>query len=388
MVLQMKVGSDKKMKNKYLSSLILAIVFIVLFAIILAFFNADEGWLGFWGGIIGSAIGILGAFLILKEQVNYDRDALQKQIDEEKELSRMQQIDNTFFNLLSMHNEQINSLKENNKFNLIYQEIYRELKVEMKNSCSIYLRNEPNIKTELNNIKKQCEEYIKEHEAKIPKKYEKKYQEYWKKNHQSLTFAWGNNQVLENMYHATKAVLLIEDIISNEIDANEQNIFSKLKDLDNDIKHLKFKTSEMWITLYAQIFEYKKDNFTLIDEKSRKRIIEQVLNHHYSELGSYFRLFHRIIKYINDKLEENGETEKNSYLGFLRATLNEEELLVIFYNSAYTKRGEGLLRELNKTTFFGTKEDIENNQHFNLDKLFWKHDDIKFMLNSGNKMNQ
>lgn len=384
----MTLGSGKKMKNKYLSSLIRAIVIILLFVIILAFFNADEGWLGFWGGIIGSAIGILGAFLILKEQVNYDRDALQKQIDEEKELSRMQQIDNTFFNLLSMHNEQINSLKENNKFSLIYQEINRELKVEMKNSCSIYLRNEPNIKTELNNIKKQCEEYIKEHEAKIPKKYEEQYQDYWIKRHRSLTFNWEKNQVLENMYHAIGAILTIEDIISTEIEANAQNIFANLDKLDSYMRHLKFTKSEMWITLYAQIFEYKTDNFTLIDKESRKIIIEQVLNDHYSELGSYFRLFHRIIKYINDKFEENGETEKNSYLGFLRATLNEEELLVIFYNSAYTKRGEGLLRELNKTTFFGTKEDIENNQHFNIDKLFWKHDDIKFMLNSENKMNQ
>lgn len=384
----MTLGSGKKMKNKYLSSLIRAIVIILLFVIILAFFNADEGWLGFWGGIIGSAIGILGAFLVLKEQVNYDRDALQKQIDEEKELSRMQQIDNTFFNLLSMHNEQINSLKENNKFSLIYQEINRELKVEMKNSCSIYLRNEPNIKTELNNIKKQCEEYIKEHEAKIPKKYEEQYQDYWIKRHRSLTFNWEKNQVLENMYHAIGAILTIEDIISTEIEANAQNIFANLDKLDSYMRHLKFTKSEMWITLYAQIFEYKTDNFTLIDKESRKIIIEQVLNDHYSELGSYFRLFHRIIKYINDKFEENGETEKNSYLGFLRATLNEEELLVIFYNSAYTKRGEGLLRELNKTTFFGTKEDIENNQHFNIDKLFWKHDDIKFMLNSENKMNQ
>ncbi|UPQ25410.2 hypothetical protein MZO30_00255 (plasmid) [Enterococcus faecium] len=71
---------------------------VAIIAFILASFKAEEGWLGFWGGIIGSAIGVLGAFLVLKEQVNYDRDALRKQIDEEKEQNKRQQVDNTFFN--------------------------------------------------------------------------------------------------------------------------------------------------------------------------------------------------------------------------------------------------------------------------------------------------
>lgn len=108
------------MRNKYLIWVAIALMFVALVAFSLALFKAEEGWLGFWGGIIGSAIGVLGAFLVLKEQVNYDRDALKEQLKEEREQNRKQQIDNTFFNLLSMHNEQINDLKGKNKFGKVY----------------------------------------------------------------------------------------------------------------------------------------------------------------------------------------------------------------------------------------------------------------------------
>lgn len=46
-----------------------------------------------------------------------------------------------------------------------------------------------------------------------------------------------------------------------------------------------------------------------------------------------------------------------------------------------------MLKELQKTTFFGTEEDLNNNQHFDTNELFWKNDDIAIMLNQKNKMN-
>lgn len=100
---------------------------VAIIAFILASFKAEEGWLGFWGGIIGSAIGVLGAFLVLKEQVNYDRDALRKQIDEEKEQNKRQQVDNTFFNLLDMQVKIKSAInEENNTFESFYEHIELE----------------------------------------------------------------------------------------------------------------------------------------------------------------------------------------------------------------------------------------------------------------------
>ena len=97
----------------FIYGLSLGVIFV--FIILLAVYKIGDGWLGFWG----SALGVVGAFLILKEQINYDSIAMKKQIDEEKEQSKRQQIDNTFFNLLSLHNEQLNVLKEADMFNLI-----------------------------------------------------------------------------------------------------------------------------------------------------------------------------------------------------------------------------------------------------------------------------
>lgn len=379
------------MKNKYFSWCIIALVFIAFVALILARVKAEEGWLGFWGGIIGSALGILGAFLILKEQVNYDSVALKKQIDEEREQSRRQQIDNTFFNLLSMHNEQINSLKEKDKFKEIYKSMEKSLQSTMNDSCHIYTYGNKDIESELNKLKQQFEEYIEKNENKILIQHKQNYVDYWKKNHKELTFFWVADPILDRIADAIVAVKLIENIVVTDIEGErdlQNSIFSKLNKLDDYMRKFEFEKTELWTDLYNHILEYKTDNFNLIDNKLRKKLVEEVLNEFYSELGSYFRLFHRIIKYINDNFEDDKEISiKNNYLGFLRASVNEEEMLVIFYNAAYTKRGQGLLNELQKTTFFGTEEDIKNNQHFDTDELYWKNDDIGIMLNQENSMN-
>ncbi|ROY61908.1 hypothetical protein EGX20_11735 [Enterococcus faecium] len=102
---------------------------------------------------------------------------------------------------------------------------------------------------------------------------------------------------------------------------------------------------------------------------------------YYSQLASYFRLTHRILKYINENVDE--QAEKENYLGFLRATMDEEELLTLFYASSYSKRGEGLKEQFVETNFFGKKGELGEGetlaQHFNKDKLFWPEEDIKLM---------
>lgn len=41
--------------------------------------GSEEGWLGFWGGALGSLIGIMGAYLVMREQINVEK----KQKEEE-----------------------------------------------------------------------------------------------------------------------------------------------------------------------------------------------------------------------------------------------------------------------------------------------------------------
>lgn len=377
------------MRNKYLNWVAIALGFVVIIAFILASFKAEEGWLGFWGGIIGSAIGVLGAFLVLKEQVNYDRDALKEQLNEEREQNRRQQIDNTFFNLLSMHNEQINDLKGKNKFGKVYKELGRNLQSAMSTSLHIYLHDNKDIVTELNKLKQKYEEHINKNQHKIPSTYVEEYNNFWIKQRKRPPFIWWTEFNRDNIADAIDAVLLIEDMIAT-IEAADitkiSGIIGNFKNIDNCIEEFEFEKTETWNTLYNSVLEYETYKFTLIDEELRKEKVENVLSHHYDEVGAYFRLFHRIIKYINDNLDQSEELAiKNNYIGFLRATVNEEEMLVIFYNAAYTKRGQGLLDELQKTLFFGNREDIMNNQHFDRKKLFWEEDDVNKMLEKQEK---
>lgn len=379
-----KLGNKKKMKNKHFSWIAIVLAFVALVAFSLALFKAEEGWLGFWGGIIGSAIGVLGAFLVLKEQVNYDRDALKEQLKEEREQNRKQQIDNTFFNLLSMHNEQINDLKGKNKFGKVYKELRRNLQSAMSTSLHIYLHDNKDIVTELNKLIQKYEEHISKNQHKIPSKHVEEYNNFWTKQRKRPPFIWFTEFNRGNIADAIDDVLLIENMISaieNDNISEISGIISNFRNIDDRIKNFEFEQTETWNTLYNNVLEYETNKFTLIDEELRKETVENVLARHYDEVGAYFRLFHRIIKYINDNLDQSEELAiKNNYIGFLRATVNEEEMLVIFYNAAYTKRGQGLLDELQKTTFFGNREDIMNNQHFDRKKLFWEENDVNKML--------
>ncbi|EOS7786644.1 hypothetical protein FAD87_RS14190 [Enterococcus hirae] len=109
--------------------------------------------------------------------------------------------------------------------------------------------------------------------------------------------------------------------------------------------------------------------------------MDTVSQKYYSQLASYFRLTHRILKYINENVNE--QAEKENYLGFLRATMDENELLILFYASNYSKRGEGLKQQFVKTNFFGKKGELGEEktvaQHFNKENLFWIEEDIKLM---------
>ncbi|MEO2553556.1 putative phage abortive infection protein [Enterococcus casseliflavus] len=373
------------MKNSYIKIGFLVIIPPIIIALILYKFRLNEDWLGYWGGIIGSGLGVFGAFLILKEQVDNDKDSLATQIQNEREQNRLQQIDNTFFNLLSMYNEQINVLKETNEFEGIYKHIKKELTTAKYKTCLSYLKNNQNMKIELNELIDQLNEKIKENEPNMGQSDFPYYKDYWIDRHEKLSFAWYNDPVLDQISEAIDAVLLIENILNNEMAGKNDpasKIYQKLSKLDDYIKELDLKKSTVYKREHEEFLKYSRKGFVIISEENRKQVVDSVLSQHYNKISSYFKLFHRIIKYLNVNLETNDEGSlKNNYIGFLRATLNPDEMLVIFYNAAYTSRGAGLLHELQKTTFFGTKTDIERNQHFERSDLFWEKEDISLMLN-------
>lgn len=394
---EMKLGRSETMKNKYLSWSILAVGFVSIVAFTLALFKAEEGWLGFWGGIIGSAIGVLGAFLVLKEQVNYDRDALKEQLDEEREQNRKQQVDNTFFNLLDMHLKMKDALKEeNNKF----ESFYEDMKLNSNKMINwIGARKIIESDSIIENLDIIFEAYIEKMKkqlieldidvSSIPSENSKKLG--YLINQVSENYEVGKDGKEENdkkFYLVSTKLSTAASEVLNLIDQITYKICS------DDIKALLFEVnrnmSEYDITTDVneaikklvngtKKYHNKAGKYELIRELSDKEeVVNCTSDKHYTELGSYFRLTHRIIKYLNDNVED--PQEKNNYIGFLRATVDETEMLVIFYNAYYTKRGEGLGKQLSKTTFFGKPGELGENQgfiqHFNREKLLWPEDDL------------
>ncbi|EOS7919355.1 hypothetical protein E0T54_RS14190, partial [Enterococcus hirae] len=96
---------------------------VVSLILLLSRNNVGEEWLGFIGGILGSIIGILGTFYVLSIQLKKDKEALDIQLQQDKEQNRRNQVDNTFFNLLDMHLKIKSTIEENNTFETFYNEI-------------------------------------------------------------------------------------------------------------------------------------------------------------------------------------------------------------------------------------------------------------------------
>ncbi|EPN3648526.1 putative phage abortive infection protein [Enterococcus faecium] len=300
------------------------------------------------------------------------------QIKSEKEARVEEKVDNTFFNLLSLHNEQLNNLKKQDVFKKIHKDFEAFLNNALLEAGRNYLENNFDKVTEvLNDIKKEYELFLNRNENKLSERYKRKYKVKWKQKHEPiiLSVTVGEDKELllySEIADATKHIIKIEKIINNNIDAINGSVYAFFQNIKRDLENLKIDVPDSLNNLIDILDRYSMREYDLLTEDERRSAIEEALSSYHSVTGSYFRLFHRIIKYINDNVKDV-ET-KNNYLGFLRSTINQEEMFVIFYNAAYTNKGNGLLKELQKTTFFGDTKDLEVNQHFDTEDLFWEED--------------
>ncbi|HFL0416701.1 TPA: putative phage abortive infection protein [Enterococcus faecium] len=362
--------------------------------------NVGEEWLGFIGGILGSIIGILGTFYVLSIQLKKDKEALDIQLQQDKEQNRRNQVDNTFFNLLDMHLKMKNTIEENNTFETFYNEIGLDANKMIQHIGTQKIIEADGIVDNLTTIYDAYVEKMKEilieldiDVSGIPKETNKKLGYLIKQlseNYEVGTPGKEENDkkadlVSYSFHEAASDVHKLIDMIENEFISNV-DILPKLLGVYHSILEYKVDTEAnealKKIALEAKKYHNKAGKYQLITAtKDKQRIINNVSQKYYSQLASYFRLTHRILKYINENVDK--QAEKENYLGFLRATMDEKELLTLFYASSYSNRGEGLKQQFVGTNFFGKKgelgEDKTLAQHFNKDKLFWPEEDIKLM---------
>lgn len=326
------------------------------------FEGTPDGWLGYWGGIFGSVIGVIGALLVLREQINAEK------------------IDNTFFNLLNIHNDTINrfrNLKDDNSDYDVFDRIYDAMQANIKKHRTDEIRN-----SMLNFVEKNKENFAS--------------------TVQSMLYGISNlnaDQYEELKPHEKHHNKLIQDLI---YDLNENNRILKdavgSSNYTNMLKYIdSIYTSVYSTNRYSFVIPYAGDGFnefyklyinmieqidSKIDENYKRMIIEMSLQDYYGEIGNYFRIFHRIIKLIDENISDLDS--KANYIGFLRAMINEKEMIVIFYNAFYSQRGQGLGDYLRFTNFFGDIDDLpieegKQPQHFSKNILLWRNDDIEKM---------
>lgn len=116
-------------------------------------------------------------------------------------------------------------------------------------------------------------------------------------------------------------------------------------------------------------FKYSVKDAIVEEDLDRKKVelINEQYEHMHKYLGRYFRMFHRIIKTLNEYLDDENKFDKkkySKYIGTLRTQISSVEFQVIIINSIYVKRGLGLGIQLVGSGFLGDVFDFEINQHF------------------------
>lgn len=403
-------------KNKKFITWALIITLIIIPLVIQGVINwdtmnngSDDGWLGFWGGYLGSIIGVVGALIVIQIQLSNEKERFEEEtetrnleFEEEKKVRKSEQVDNTFFNLLNLFISQQNMLVseysvEQNVFEDMLTRIWLGSEYQyIQETKKIFYSRKTELLSVLNNAIESSEAFIREKEALLSEE-EVLIIERVKSEGRSMTrpkdISNDNliavNAELQRIFHINDFKEKIEkDPFLQMIDFRdiEIEIGKIVESIDNiiafDEERLQDEDSIAFlINFKKELNEYKqtRPNIELTIEKKRF-IVELAQEPYRAKVGSYFRIFHRIIKYLNENVNDR-EIKKN-YIGFLRANMNENQMAMIFYNINYTHRGSGAIEELKGTSFFGEKDelsDMESAHFFSAETLVWGNDDLKKM---------
>lgn len=159
----------------------------------------------------------------------------------------------------------------------------------------------------------------------------------------------------------------------SHIEFYEENIYSRLGQYFSMLKSFNYKTyMEDKSDFSHEYIYYFKKNF--LEEPLRGLKIEAynlIYEKYENTFGHYYRNLYRIVKLINDydfNDESAGESEeaRAQYRGILRAQLSSFELLMLFYNIVYSKKGEKFKNLLINTNFF--------DDHLIEKEFIWRND--------------
>ncbi|MFS1088317.1 putative phage abortive infection protein [Enterococcus casseliflavus] len=397
-------------KNKKFITWALIITLIIIPLVIQGVINwdtmnngSDDGWLGFWGGYLGSIIGVVGTLIAIQIQLSNEKKRFDKELSEEKKARRSEQVDNTFFNLLLLFNDQKNTLlKDNNHFEKLSGNIYRSSIVQLKRmGIDKFYDSSQALIIILDNMIKEFDAEFNLIKANYPKNvedclsairtdylYQKDYLKKFNINKNELKSIKPEIDKIGIIFRIEKG--LIENIKCKRFsESTRTNIYN----LDALISELKFN-SEIYFFDYESKSILKKytenlqrytypSNLHLLELSYKKSAIENSINGYYSSIDSFFSMILRILNYINQNVDkEENERLKKDYLSFLRANISETQLVILYYFAYYTDRGAKMKKELLATSFFGEQDELstfDKALFFQKKSLIWGEEDLKNM---------
>ncbi len=372
--------------------------------------GSDDGWLGFWGGYLGAIIGVAGALIAIQIQLSHEKKrfkqestARDNELAEEKAARKSEQVDNTFFNLLLLFNDQKNTLlKDNNHFEELRGSIFDNCVLELRRMGidKLYESSQELISILENMIKEfdikfnsrrtQYSQNIQDCLSAIRKDYIN-YLSYLQEFHLSQE----NYNSIKTEIDDIQVVYIIEDDLIQNIKNKKfsertptlyDNLDKLIKELQ-DVSQVDFLDSKSKKNLrkyIGKLLPYTDpSNLNLLELSYKKAAIENSINGYYSSIDSFFSMILRILNYIHENVDdEENEGLKKDYISFLRANISEIQLVILYYFAFFTDRGTTLKNELLETSFFGEQNELSSFDEayfFQKNSLIWGEEDLKNM---------
>ena len=178
--------------------------------------GSDDGWLGFWGGYLGAIIGIAGAIFVVQIQLKEDREGRE-----------VEKVDNTFFNLLTLHNDQKNTLNDDRIFEEIYFDFNKELRNQLlEEGLDFFYSEKDTIVSILQEFIKGYKNYIENNEQYVSAEF----LERWERRKTGATFSDSytgtvDSTLYNNLCYALEEIASIEKFL-DDVENKKINYFS------------------------------------------------------------------------------------------------------------------------------------------------------------------
>ncbi|MGG0412963.1 putative phage abortive infection protein [Peribacillus simplex] len=330
---------------------------------------------------LSSIIFVTAAIIMQKEELELQRIEVRKTREEYEITNRTmkrQQFETTFFNMINL---QHNILKEIKIVDSTGRDAIKKLYEELKNTYNteVYENYIEKFKKEvligdellLEDLVKQrfMERAFSEYmdvakEGTLPSSYDSENEED-NENYMARLFTW--EKFVKMTEEGTNEFWNYQKEVSLEV--FEECVQGDLSVLKSELMKIDFRKAVDTIS-HVYVDNFIENFYTNPLKENKILAYESVYENKENSIGHYYRNLYRLVKLIQsetfDTNKEVNENEKRKYRGILRAQLSSFELIMIFYNVVYSKKGEKFKEILINTNFF--------DDHLVIDDFIWKND--------------